>query len=131
MGAVVGAFHIPDGSIAAYIFSRQERRTLDCLDLVACVPCVQIVHDVFQNYDHFIVFVQSVNAVIKRDETAAEGWKHVIGVLSALDIITSEAAEVFGQNQIDLTRRRVLHQLVESASVKGRAAYAVITVVRV
>ena len=73
---VLRAFQIADGGVAAHILPGLERGAFHRFDLAAGVPGVEVVHDIFQNYQHLIVFVSGVHPVIEGDEPAAEARKN-------------------------------------------------------
>ena len=83
------AFLIAEGRIAAHIFPGLEGGQLHRLDLVAGVPRIEVIHHIFQNDQHLVVLAEGVNAIIQRDETAAEGWEHKVCVLARFDVITA------------------------------------------
>ena len=85
------AFLITEGRIAADILAALERGQLHCLDLAAGVPRIEVIHHIFQNDQHLVVLSEGVNAIIQRDETAAEGRKHKVRVLTRFDVISTEA----------------------------------------
>ena len=85
------AFPVTKGRVTADIFAALERGQLHRLDLTAGVPRIEIIHHIFQNDQHLIVLAERVNAVIQRDEPAAEGRKHKVCVLARFDVISTEA----------------------------------------
>ena len=99
------AFPVTKGRVAADIFAALEGGQLHCLDLAAGVPRIEVIHHIFQNDQHFVVLSEGVNAIIQRDETAAEGREHKICVLARFDVISTEAAEILAEDKIELHLR--------------------------
>ena len=69
-------FSVADGSVAANILSALEGGLFHCPDFAAGISCVEVVHDIFQNDQHLIVFVNGVHTVIESDEPAAHRREH-------------------------------------------------------
>ena len=53
-----------------------------CPDFAAGISCVEVVHDIFQNDQHLIVFVNGVHTVIESDEPdrKSPADKHILEI---------------------------------------------------
>ena len=126
---VVRALFVAQRSIASDIFATLERGLLYRLDFVAGITRIEFIHHVFQNDQHFIVLVHGIHAVVECDEPAAEAWKNEIRISASLDVISPQPTEILGQNQVDLSIRRVLHQPIEARSIERCPGNAIVAVV--
>ncbi len=69
---ILRAFQIADGRVAADIFPGLESRLLDGSNLVTGVTGIEVVHDIFQNDQHLIIFVDRIHTVVECDKAAAQ-----------------------------------------------------------
>ena len=116
-----------------YVLNQNGAMNADAGARIQVDPNVPITVDekgnIFQNNQHFIVLADGVYPVVQGNEAAAEGWKNEVGIFARFNVITTEPAEVFGQDQVDFPVGRVLHQPVESWTIEGCPGDPIITVV--
>ena len=84
------------------------------------------------NYRHHIhcrsVLVSGIYVIAKRDKTDIVSRKDVIDILSDLNIIAPETAQIFDDYKIDFSRFRVLKQPSNSRTIEIGTAKSVVNI---
>ena len=96
---------------------------LNFLASICSVPLVEHIH--YRQHIHSrSVFVGGINVIVQCNEADIVSWENVVDILPDLNVISSETAQVFNNNQIDFSRLCVLKQTCHGRSVEARAGIA-------
>ena len=81
------------------------------------MPLVEQIH--YRHHIHSgVVFIRRVDVVVEGYEANVVGREDVVNVLTHLNVISPETGEVFADDQVYLSRFRVLQQARNTRTIK-------------
>ena len=117
------------GRICSHEFAVLRTGPLDCLDLLGGIPAVKFIKQVQKAHNIGTAIVAfRVNTVIQCNEAAAQRGKQIIRILTELDVVPSEAGQVFHQDEVNTFGFCVLNELFDRRMIEIRSGIAIITV---